>query len=137
MKKGITLLIILLMGISFTSCEKKDDKEPEVNKEELIQAHIWKGNEVKTYVDDVESGTLSITDYEFTFDANKDYSITRNGTVEFSGTWQYIKGDPDVLKTTDSNNNVKEYSIDKITNDVFEITIATDVNTKYKYFLVK
>ncbi len=84
-KKRATLLIILLINISFTACdkEKEDDTKTDVNKEELIEAHIWKGNEVKTYIDDVESGTLSISDYEFTFDANKDYTIKKMEVLSF------------------------------------------------------
>jgi hypothetical protein len=137
MKKRLTFIGILLLMISFTSCEKKEEeKKQEINKEELVQAHVWKGVEVKTFVNGSETNSISISDYEFTFDANKDFEITKNGNVEFSGTWEYVKGDPDILKLTKTS-GVEEYNIDKITEDNFEFSIETLTGEEYKYFLEK
>jgi preprotein translocase subunit YajC len=134
MKKELSIMVLLFIAISFTSCKKEEEKE--VNKEELMQKHVWKGVEVKTYVGGTETNTVSISDLEFTFDANKDFSIAKNGNIEFSGTWEYIKGDPDILKLTKTS-GVEEYSVDKITEDLFNISITNSSQETYKYFLEK
>jgi hypothetical protein len=150
MKKGLLLLIGLLIVTSFSSC-KKDEEVKEPTKEELLKAHVWKGIDVVVYdANGTETGRQAIPQIEFLFAVNNDYFIYDSGDISGYGDWSYAKGSPDKLTLTPNSSSrpsmlpmIKNIQyrgvlaptvcdVEKLTKDKFSFSIV-DNGSKYEY----
>ncbi|WP_114783254.1 hypothetical protein [Botryobacter ruber] len=120
-------LFLVLLLLSFSACQKEEDKEP--SKTDMITAHSWQGEQVLVLGTDVATNPLfsgllpDITTMTLTFNRNGTYnaSYVENGqTIPVSGNWEFRDNETsvffDLLTTFGLNEtlSLKELSADKL-----------------------
>jgi uncharacterized protein YaiE (UPF0345 family) len=103
MKKtiGITLIIALIAGISFTGCKKYDDGPMlSVQPKKMRLVNEWKIE--KVFYNGVEQSVGSLLDETYEFKSNGDYIITASAgsySSSTTGTWEW-DSNKEGIKTT-------------------------------------
>ncbi len=155
MKKLLLLLSILLVANTFTSCKKEKEEEPAPTKTELLTAHEWIGIDRIHYTNDVQDNSTDLSDYKMLFAINNDLFIYNNGEPSEFYTWEYINGNPDIIRLTDmatsshnpmfylsqANKTTDHYDwqVDELTENKFTFTMfdPNDATKKYVFHFKK
>ena len=149
MKKLLLLLSILLVANTFTSCKKEKEEEPEPTKTELLTAHEWIGIDRIQFTNDVQGDTTDMSDYTLLFAINNDLFIYHDGVPNEFYSWEYIKGNPDIVRLTDMTSNSLnpmfylsqankatdhiDWQVDELTENKFTFTMFNPNNPTHKY----
>ena len=150
MKKLLLLLSILLVANTFTSCKKEKEEKPAPTKTELLTAHEWIGIDRIKYENDVEVNSDDMSDYTMLFAINNDLFIYNNGTPSEFYSWEYIKGNPDIIRLSDmvttshnpmlylsqANKNTYDtydWEVDELTENKLTFTMIFPSNPTEKY----
>ncbi len=112
-KTLLSLLLLSLFTVTFTSCDKDDD---EVTKTELLTKSIWNWEKVEVYSGDVLLDTEYKTGYTMKFDIDHTAVLYEpDGNIEEKFQWD-LNSDETKLSLTIKSNRVIFFDLILLTN---------------------
>lgn len=135
MKKSLAFLLILVTGLFLNSC-KKYDNGPDFS---VIPAKYRVDNTWK-----IDSWYVNGTSQSTSFFSNSTYIFTKDGvytekwtsgglSLQSDGTWKFTSNKEKISITI--NNTTKEYTILKLYNDSFWLTITENNTTTEVHYI--